>query len=311
MNRAFVRWCRAATRTLPFARQRREAAQELYGHLEDVYQALLDQGADPQTAQARALAAMGSAKEVRSALFWAHMSAKEGSSMLKQWQEQTKWTELYRGRDQAKYLKLRRALDKAEIKYQADEFDMLSRMQTQVGTSYAVGQSKRGGAWGYRQVNSDWIQMKQFGKEDANLYTLKVRGRDMAAARQAEYTLDQDLETGEPVIHQEADLSVLKAPLTQAAYKSREEVEHIDKVKGRLMDAGIILTILGLIPFILIVMNSGLSGFTAFFPTLAYELQNHEGLNGWMLLPVGGCICLVAGIGLFAAAGIYWWRKNR
>ena len=306
MNRAFVRWCRAATRTLPFARQRRDAAQELYWHLEDIYQELLDWGADPATAQSRALAAMGSAKEVQSALFLAHMSAKEGSSMLKQWQGQNKWTELYRGRDQERYLKLRRALDKAGIKYQADEFDMLSRMQSQAMANRS--QKVKGN---YVGANPELVQLKQFGGENNNLYTLKVRGRDMAAARQAEYTLDQDLEAGEPVVHQEADLSVLKAPLTQAAYKSKEETEYINKIKGRLMDVGIVLTLLGLVWFVIIVMTSDLSGFTAFFPTLIYELQNHETSTGVVLLAVSGFVCLVAGIGFLISAGIYWWRKNR
>ena len=227
--------------------------------------------------------------------------------MLKEWREQTKWTELYRGRDQARYLKLRRALDKAGIKYQADEFDMLSRLQTQAMVNRS--QKMRGG--NYVSGNPELVQLKQMGGESNNLYTLKVRGRDMASARQAEYELEKDLEAAEPVVHQEADLSVLKAPLTQAAFKTREETEHINKVKGRLMDAGIVLTLLGVVWFVILVMNSGLSGFTAFFPTLVYELQNHEASTGVVLLAVSGFVCLTAGIGILIAAGVYWWRKNR
>ena len=301
-NRAFLRWCRAATRTLPFARQRREAAQELYWHLEDIYQELLDRGTDPETAQAQALGAMGSARQVRQSLFWAHMSAKEGSSMLKEWREQNKWNELYRGRDQARYLKLRRALDKAEIKYQADEFDVLSRMQSQFRNNQSAGYLKRANL--YLGASPQLVQLKQMGGESNNLYTLKVRGRDMVSARQAEYTLDQDLEAAEPVVHQEADLSVLKAPLTQRAYKTRTETEHINKVKGLLMDLGILLVLIGLVCIGLVVAWGGFYIGTWYWSFV-------DAVHTFFFIRIGLCFCLPLGLLLLIAAGVYWWRKNR
>mgnify|MGYP007101853518 CR=1 FL=1 len=293
MNRVFWRWCRAATWGLPFARQRQEAAQELYGHLEDTYLDLLDQGLDPDVAQRQALAAMGSSSQVRSQLFQAHLSVRENTSILRELHEQGKWTELYRGRDQERYLKLRRALDKAGIKYQADEFDMLSRMQSQVGKNRAMGQYLHGSA-------PFLVGMKQFGGEDTNLYTLQVRGRDLAAARQAEYALERDLNAAEPVVHQAADLSVLKAPLTQQPYKARAETERITKVKGRLQDAGVVFFLLGilcLVPYLLLDLYITSQPMQDFFESLPFDSL--------------GIACFPIALVFWIAAGIYWWRKNR
>ena len=220
--------------------------------------------------------------------------------MLKEWREQNKWTELYRGRDQARYLKLRRALDKAGIKYQADEFDMLSRLQTQAMVNRS--QKMRGG--NYVSGNPELVQLKQMGGESNNLYTLKVRGRDMASARQAEYELEKDLEAAEPVVHQEADLSVLKAPLTQAAFKTREETEHINKVRGLLMDLGILLVLIGLVCIGLVVAWGGFYIGTWYWSFV-------DAVHTFFFIRIGLCFCLPLGLLLLIAAGVYWWRKNR
>lgn len=60
----FERWCRAATAQIRFVPDRMPVIRELQAHIEDHYQALLDQGTDSREAVDMAIAAMGSPEEI-------------------------------------------------------------------------------------------------------------------------------------------------------------------------------------------------------------------------------------------------------
>lgn len=77
--RKFKNWCEAATDGIIFPPDREQVRQELMNHLYDHYDDLVAQGVDRDTAQAMALAAMGSAAEIAPQLaeihrpFWGYL----------------------------------------------------------------------------------------------------------------------------------------------------------------------------------------------------------------------------------------------
>ena len=72
MNREFYYWCRDAVSEIRYWKDQNKVYAELYGHLEDRYEALLAQGLSPEEAEKQALAAMGSAEELAPQLAQIH-----------------------------------------------------------------------------------------------------------------------------------------------------------------------------------------------------------------------------------------------
>ena len=68
----FRRWCSAAVMCIRYKPDRERVYAELYGHMEDRYEALTNAGVPPEEAVARVLAAMGSAKETSKILERVH-----------------------------------------------------------------------------------------------------------------------------------------------------------------------------------------------------------------------------------------------
>lgn len=64
MNSSFDWWCRAAVDQIRYKPDREAVYQELYAHLEDLYDAATDRGLTPAEARDEALKAMGSASEI-------------------------------------------------------------------------------------------------------------------------------------------------------------------------------------------------------------------------------------------------------
>lgn len=60
----FQRWCSKAVSGIRCSPERETVSQELFDHMEDLYQTLTAEGVDPKEAQHRAVAAMGSAEEL-------------------------------------------------------------------------------------------------------------------------------------------------------------------------------------------------------------------------------------------------------
>lgn len=60
----FQRWCSKAVSGIRCSPERETISQELFDHMEDIYQSLTADGMDPKQAQHRAVAAMGSAEEL-------------------------------------------------------------------------------------------------------------------------------------------------------------------------------------------------------------------------------------------------------
>ena len=68
----FRRWCSAAVSGIRYKPDRERVYAELYGHMEDRYDALTEAGASPAEAESRVLAAMGSAEETSKILKRVH-----------------------------------------------------------------------------------------------------------------------------------------------------------------------------------------------------------------------------------------------
>lgn len=75
----FHSWCSKATAGIRTSPDREQVIQELYDHLEDLYQALIDSGTDENKAVKLAIDTMGSAEDLASLLasvhrpFWGHV----------------------------------------------------------------------------------------------------------------------------------------------------------------------------------------------------------------------------------------------
>ncbi len=68
----FRRWCSLAVSGIRYKPDRERVYAELYGHMEDRYEALTEAGVPPEEAESRVLAAMGSAEETSNILERVH-----------------------------------------------------------------------------------------------------------------------------------------------------------------------------------------------------------------------------------------------
>lgn len=60
----FQNWCSRAVAGIRTSPDREIVSQELFDHLEDIYQSLIDKGMDPKEAQTQAIVSMGSPEEI-------------------------------------------------------------------------------------------------------------------------------------------------------------------------------------------------------------------------------------------------------
>jgi len=121
----FDAWCRTAVQYVPRFR-RGTVYAELYAHLSDHYQALLE-GRDPEAAARMALTAMGSAEETGRRL---RRSERSVSGMIRNLQfllRGSRWVVLYRGSDVKRYARLVDELTYAQIPFRREELDGFTR----------------------------------------------------------------------------------------------------------------------------------------------------------------------------------------
>ncbi len=64
MHREFYYWCRDAVRKIRYWKDRNKVYGELYAHLEERYESLVEKGYTPEEAEKKAVEAMGSAEEL-------------------------------------------------------------------------------------------------------------------------------------------------------------------------------------------------------------------------------------------------------